>query len=100
MGIPTQYPAVMSVTSLTVIILTVGWTGPTVQNEILVSVKDRIEHVPPAGNASKHVVGTKHIIGLSNPVLENNELTIFAAEYGYGGPSVFKIKPNSEIQLV
>jgi len=91
---------VMGVTSLTVLILTLVWAGLTVQNEILVSVGDQIEHVPPAGDGSKHVVGTKHIIGLSNPVLENNELTIFAAEYGYGGPSVFKIKPNSEILLV
>jgi len=68
--------------------------------DVWVSVENRIDSFSQAGNYSLLVPGAKHIIGLSNPVTNNNGVsTIFATELGVRGPSVYQIGKTTTMLL-
>jgi len=82
------------------LVLVTSMSAAATEKGVWVAVDNRLDSFSIRGNKSEVVVGTKHIIGLSNPVFENNQFSsIFATELGSRGPSVYQITQTDQILL-
>jgi len=83
-----------------VLVLVTIMSAAATENGVWVAVDNRLDSFSVSGNHSEVVAGTKHIIGLSSPVFENNQFSsIFATELGSRGPSVYQITQSDQVLL-
>jgi len=74
--------------------------GSQIDEEVWISVENRIEAFSEAKNYSLEVPSVKHFIGLSNPLYNGDQMSaIFATELGVRGPSLYKLDKNSQTLL-